>query len=68
MANKVNAQVLGGATKTLDNVETVQDVMDKMGLSGSYTIKMNGETVEAGDSLEDYAFLSFGEKVKGGNA
>jgi sulfur carrier protein ThiS len=66
MANKVTAQVLGGQVKVLDQVETVQDVLDILELSGSYTASINGEPASNDAELNDYEFVSFSPAVKGG--
>ena len=65
MANNVTATQLGGQAKVYNDVDTVQDIMDKLDISG-VSIKVNGETVDANHELSDYEFVTFGEKVKGG--
>lgn len=66
MAQKVTGQVHGGANKLLENAETVQDVFSSLGLSGNYTVMINGEPAEMDDELEDFSFVSFTQSVKGG--
>jgi len=66
MANKVTAQVLGGQVKVLDNVETIQDVIEVLKLSGAYAASINGEPVTNDAELNDYEFVSFAPAVKGG--
>jgi len=67
MAEKITGQVVGGAPKIVE-AGTVEDVYNALGLDGSYTATVNGEPASMGDELEDYAFVSFSEKVKGGSA
>lgn len=67
MANNVTTQVLGGSAKVLQNVDTVQDVLDALELSGnSYTASINGEPAEMDSELNDYEFVTFAAAVKGG--
>lgn len=65
MANSVTVTQLGAQPKVLNNVSTVQDIIDQMELDNP-SIKVNGSTVNADYELPDFAFVSFGEKVKGG--
>lgn len=66
MAKNVTAVQLGGNPKIMNDVDTVQDILDQFELSG-VSIKINGETADADTELNDYDFVSFGERVKGGN-
>lgn len=66
MANNVVTQVLGGDKKVLDNVFTVQDVMNKTGTSTGYTASVNGDAQSASYTLEDGDFVSLSQAVKGG--
>lgn len=65
MANKVTAQIVGGASQTFDNVSTVGDVAAKLG-AGDRTATVNGEPASHGDLLNDYEFVVFADKKKGG--
>lgn len=65
MAKKVTAQVTGGQTKTFDDVNSVDDVRLQLGISAEYTANVNGDPAEMSENVEDYAFVTFAEKVKG---
>jgi hypothetical protein len=65
MANKVTAQIVGGASQTFDNVTTVGDVAAKLG-AGDRTATVNGEPAEHSYILSDYEFIVFADKKKGG--
>ena len=65
MAKNITAVQLGAAPQVLNDMDTVQDIMDHFDLSG-VSIKVNGQTQDAEYELKDYDFVSFGEKVKGG--
>jgi hypothetical protein len=65
MANNVTATQLGAQPQVLNGVSTVGDIIEKFGLS-TPSIKVNGETQDASYELNDYDFVAFGEKVKGG--
>jgi hypothetical protein len=65
MANNVVAQVLGGEKKVFDNVETVLDVKQKLGVTG-YTATVNGDTESDSYELQDGDFVSLSQAVKGG--
>jgi sulfur carrier protein ThiS len=65
MAKSVTAIQLGGQPKVLNDMDTVQDILDHFDLTG-VSIKINGQAVEPDHELSDYDFVSFGEKVKGG--
>jgi len=67
MATNVTIQVIGGSPKVLEDATTVQDAFDALALEGSsYTATINGEPAAMDDYLDDYAFVSFSESVKGG--
>lgn len=66
MADKIRAQVVGGQVKDFDGVGTVQDLANAMQLEGNYKATVNGEPAEFTDSLSNYAYVTFAEKVKGG--
>lgn len=65
MANNVTATQIGAQPQVLNSVNTVQDIMTKFDLK-EVAIKVNGQARDASYQLEDYDFVSFGEKVKGG--
>ena len=66
MAKNVTAQVLGGSAKVLNDVNTVQDVLDALELDGAYAASINGEPAQTDSALNDYEFVSFAPAVKGG--
>lgn len=65
MARNVVAQVLGGEKKVFDDVRTVKDVTDKLGVTG-YTATVNGDQQSASHELDDGDFVSLSQAVKGG--
>lgn len=65
MAQNVTISVVGGRAQTL-TLDTVQEAFEKLELDGSYSATINGETASMDDDLEDYSFVTFAEKVKGG--
>lgn len=65
MATNVTAKVVGGQAKTV-SANTVQDAYNALGLTGSYTASVNGESAEMSDTIGEYSFVDFAEKVKGG--
>ena len=65
-ARNVTGQVLGGVAKTNMSGNTVKDIFEQLGLSGSYTATINGEPAEMDDEIDDYQFVSFAPAVKGG--
>jgi sulfur carrier protein ThiS len=67
MANNVTAHQLGAQPQVLNGVSTVKDILTKFDLSG-VSVKINGKTVDENYVLNDYDFVSLGEKVKGGLA
>ena len=66
MAKNITGQVVGGRPQTLAEAFTVQNVFDALGLDGTYTATVNGESAELSASIADFSFISFAEKVKGG--
>ena len=66
MSNKITGQVLGGAVKVMDSVDTVQDVFNELGLTGNYAATINGEPAEMDSELNDYELVHFAPSVKGG--
>ena len=65
MANNVTAQVLGGAP-VIKNADTVTLLAEIMALGTTHSVKVNGKDADYSTSLNDYDFVSFGTKVKGG--
>jgi hypothetical protein len=67
-ANNVIIQVLGGSKIVSDDCSTVADARAKAGVSSQYQATVND--AEASDSyqLDDGDFVTFTEKVKGGEA
>ena len=65
MANNVTAQSLGAQPKVLNDVTTVGDIISQLELDNP-SVKVNGQTVDANYELNDFDFVSFGAKVKGG--
>lgn len=65
--NNVNAQVLGGGIRVIDEVETVGDVMAKLDLTGKYSMSINGTPAEMHTVLPTTGrvFVTFAEMVKG---
>ena len=65
MANNVTAVALGGQPQVIE-ASTVKEAAEKLNIGDKHTVKVNGESADYSTSLEDYSFVSFGEKVKGG--
>ena len=65
MSNNVVAQVVGGKKQVHDDVETVADVRNKMGLASNYTASINGEPASDTSIVDDSDFVTFAESVKG---
>lgn len=67
MAQHAIAQVLGGDKTVLENVDTLQDVMDELELDGTYAASVNGEPATPDTEIPEGAFVSFAAPVKGGS-
>jgi len=65
MSENITVQVIGGQPKVIQ-ADTVQEAYDALELDGNYTATVNGNPSDMDDDLNDYAFVSFSEKVKGG--
>lgn len=71
MAHEVTVAQVGQSTKTL-TASTVKEALADFGLEGDYQVKLNGAaadmsaSIPAPDSQGRPAFLTIGEKVKGG--
>lgn len=66
MAIKVTAVALGGEETTHSEINTVAELATKLGLGENHSVKINANTASYDTVLEDYNYVSFGEKVKGG--
>lgn len=66
MASNIMAQVAGGTKQVVENVQTVRDVAQKMGIESGYTATVNGDTAEMSEELSEGDFVSFAKSVKGG--
>jgi uncharacterized radical SAM superfamily Fe-S cluster-containing enzyme len=66
MAQKVTVQVLGGEPKVLDDVATIAEVMQQLGLN-NHSASINGQSATLTDELEDYSFVTLSPSVKGGS-
>ncbi len=64
-ANNVTVAQLGAQPQVMNDVKKVSDIIAKLDLDNP-SIKVNGNTVEADYRLNDFDFVSFGAKVKGG--
>lgn len=62
---KVTVAQVGSVTKELE-AETVKEALAQFGLEGNYQVKVNGATTSMEGRLSEGAFISVGEKVKGG--
>ena len=62
---KVTIAQVGAVTKQIE-ASTVADALAKFGLDGNYQVKVNGSTASMDGQLSEGAFISVGEKVKGG--
>ena len=52
---------------SVKNSATVSDVLEKAGVDGSYTIKVNGATANMETDDLDGKLITLSEKVKGGS-
>lgn len=66
MANNIIGQVAGGTKMVLDNVESVQDVKQRLGATEGYTAAVNGSPADNEQVLEDGDMVTFSKAVKGG--
>lgn len=66
MANNIIGQVAGGIKTVLDNVESVQDVKQRLGATEGYTAAVNGNPADNDQVLEDGDMVTFSKAVKGG--
>lgn len=65
MAKKVTVAVLGGQTKTYDDISSVDEVKSMLNLP-NHTATLNGEPVGNDAQLDDYAYIALAPAVKGG--
>jgi len=68
MANTVIVLALGSAPRELNNVGTVQDIVNQLELGDSLSVKINGSQEDYATELADFDTVVFGEKVKGGHS
>ncbi len=64
MANNVIAVQVGGQPKQFENVTTVREVAAQLGLDNP-SVKINGNEASLDSTLSDFAYITFGAKVKG---
>lgn len=65
MARKVTVAVLGGQTKTYENVSSLDEIREMLNLP-NHTATLNGEPISGSPELEDYAYVALAPAVKGG--
>lgn len=65
MAQNITGQIVGGRAQVFNDVETVGDVAEKMGIKDRVAM-VNGETATYDQILNDYEFVTFTDKKKGG--
>lgn len=66
MARKVTVAVLGGQTKTYENVSSLDEIREMLNLP-NHTATLNGEPISGSSrTLEDYAYVALAPAVKGG--
>lgn len=65
MANNVTATQVSGQPKIFNDVTTIADLEDALEVTG-LEIKVNGQVKSSDYELNDFDFVSFGAKVKGG--
>ena len=70
MANGITGLRIGGQPQILNDVSTVSAVAAALGLDtdGNYAVKVNNQASDMDAALSDGDFVSFGEKIKGGQA
>ncbi len=72
MAKLVLAQVANGVAKTIKNVDTIQELREKLELGADYTATLNGEVADDDTEIEELEagvnHVAFAQKVKGGIA
>ena len=64
---QVAAKVMGGSLQELD-AETVGELKDIMGLEGTYSAQVNGESADDETQLRSRDFVTFTKSVKGGKS
>lgn len=65
-ATEVTAQVLGGTRRAGLSARTPADLKSELGLSGEYSVSINGDTSDMDAELENYDHVCFAPAVKGG--
>lgn len=67
MANNVTLVELGGSPKVVNSTNTVSELASQNGIGSGLAVTINGKSADYDTTLNDYDFVSFGAKVKGGN-
>lgn len=67
MAAQVQVQVTGGPIKLVKNVDTVQELREKLELGKDYTATVKGEPADDDQDLEEFDFVGFAQAVRGGS-
>lgn len=65
MAKNVTVVISGGQPQVVNDLSTVAKIKERFGKM-NYIAKINGAASEDEDELEDYAFVTLAENVKGG--
>jgi molybdopterin converting factor small subunit len=63
---KITAKVVGGKLRELEDMETVREVRNELGLDKTYTATVNGEPEDDQYELSDFDYIAFAPAVKGG--
>lgn len=66
MAQNVTGVELGSQPEVHSNVKTVAELAEAMGLEEGRSVKINGKEASYESDLQDYEYVTFGDKVKGG--
>jgi len=61
---KVTVEITGSTPQVVEGVNTVGDVKKKFGKTG-YIAKVNGDSANDEQELNDYEFVTLAENVKG---
>ena len=63
--SKVTVGQVGGLMKTVE-ANSVGEAVASYGLEGDYTVMVNGQSSSMTASLPEGAFVTIGDKIKGG--
>jgi hypothetical protein len=66
MAKSVTAVVLGGQPKLLEDLTTVSEIAEALGLPTNHSVRINDTNGTYESELSDFDFVAFGSKVEGG--